>query len=394
MQFLRSLLLTALSLACLSVADAAAGVVVERAATQRICQVTGEIDRTTGQPTINATQSRFHFWGTDLGASFEHDGKMVFLFGDTHAMPGLDRAPDRDLIAISTDSDPEDCLRFDVLTDEDGGYRPLSVAGIEGGAFSVPTGGFSAGGAMYVAVTDRTEGRPMGRSVLARSSDGGRHFQPLYTLSTDHFISVAFAVATADGLPPGMDKAVLIWGSGNYRASDLRLAALPEDRPGERSALRYFAGLDTRGKPVWSAREAESRPLFDQPCLGEMSAAWNADLGQWLILYNCGAPSSRIWLRTAARPWGPWSPPQVVFDAQADGGYCRFMHRPGCPNGLSDPHSPQVAGDPYAPSIIPRFSRGVAGRSADIYFLMSTWNPYNTVLMKTRLRIAPEPQTW
>ncbi|HSV29115.1 MAG TPA: hypothetical protein VLL76_06135, partial [Candidatus Omnitrophota bacterium] len=86
----------------------AAEPVVERAS--KICQVTGEVDRSTGQPTVNATESRFGFWGTDLGASFQHDGKTVFLFGDTHPVKGLERARDRDLVAVSDDREPEDCL--------------------------------------------------------------------------------------------------------------------------------------------------------------------------------------------------------------------------------------------------------------------------------------------
>ncbi|MBI3952210.1 MAG: DUF4185 domain-containing protein [Acidobacteria bacterium] len=50
---------------------------------QKICQLTGELDRERQQFTLNRTESRFGIWGTDLGASFEHDGRIYFLFGDT-----------------------------------------------------------------------------------------------------------------------------------------------------------------------------------------------------------------------------------------------------------------------------------------------------------------------
>lgn len=392
-----TLLSAAIALAAMAAPVAhAKDVVVDHRFTRKICQLTGQTDRSTGRQTVNASESRARFWGTDLGASFQHDGKTVFLFGDTHPAEGLVRRPDRDMLATSTDTDPEGCLKLDVLTDADGGFRPLSVAGVDGGEFSVPTGGFSANGAMYVALTtDRTPDNPMTRSVLARSDNGGRDFRPLYDLSTRHFINVAFAKSEdRSGLPAGMDKPVLLWGSGKYRASDVRLAVTSENKADERGAVRYFAGLAADGQPRWSADEADSVALLDQSCVGELSVAWSADLGKWVMMYNCGAPS-RIVARTADRPWGPWSAEQVVFDAVADDGFCRFMHDPKgeCGARLSDPHSPQVAGDPYAPYMISGFTKGQAGSHADIYFLMSTWNPYNVVLMTARLTLDDRPSS-
>jgi hypothetical protein len=285
------------------------------------------------------------------------------------------------MVATSTETDPGNCLKLDVVKDADGGYRPLTVAGVSGGEFSVPTGGFSAGGRMYAVVTtDRTDEMVMGRSVLARSDNGGRDFTPLYDMSTRHFINVAFA---KDG------GKVLAFGSGNYRQSDVRLAVMDEDKVGDKAAIRYFAGTDAKGQPTWSADEADAAPMLDQACVGELSVAWNADLNKWVMMYNCGAPRSQILVRTAHAAWGPWSAPQVVFDAERDNGLCRFMHDPQgkCGDRLTDPHSPQTAGDPYAPYMITRFAEGVAGEHADIYFLMSTWNPYNVVLMKARLKL-------
>jgi hypothetical protein len=374
---------------------------IDRTETRKICQVTGEVDRSTGRKTINATESRYRFWGTDLGASFEHDGQLVFLFGDTHGF--AKRPHDSDIIGLSRDSDPDDCLELDFLTDADGAYRPLRVPTVSGGEFSVPTGGFSARGDMFViATTDTTPTSPMGRSVLARSSNGGRDFDRVYDLSTEHFINVSaqpVAAAAAPGLPAGMGRGILLWGSGSYRTSNVRLAVLPEDRPDDRSGLRYFAGLDAAtGEPRWSERESDSRALFNQPCVGELSVAWNEFLGRWVMLYNCGKQRSQIMVRTATQPWGPWSQPQVLFDARDDGGYCRFMYDGGVQTvstanpcrALSDEHSPTVAGDPYAPYQIASFSRGVRGSHSDVYFLMSTWNPYNVVLMKARLRLPTE----
>jgi hypothetical protein len=59
--------------------------------TTRICQLTGEYDRTGWKPYLsgkppcafNRTKSRYGIRGTDLGVSFEHKNRVYFLFGDT-----------------------------------------------------------------------------------------------------------------------------------------------------------------------------------------------------------------------------------------------------------------------------------------------------------------------
>jgi Domain of unknown function (DUF4185) len=379
-------------------------VTVEAGRTRKICQVVGETDLETGVRTVNATRTRYGFWGTDLGASFEHDGDLYFLFGDTHAVPGLKRPRDADLVAVSRDRDPEDCLEMSFLESEDGKYRPLAIPGVTLAEFSVPTGGLSLGGEMHVfATTDSTPDSPMGRSVLASSGDGGRTFRFRHTVSTGRFINISPQVvdaAAVPGLPQRRGEAVLLWGSGRYRRSDPYLAVVPADSFGSGSGTRYFAGTDPAGSPRWSGAEADAAPLFRSGCLGELSVGWNPYLDRWLMLYNCGTPNNRIYLRSAERPWGPWSEARILFDPDRDGGYCRFMNPaprlfavggsvPPC-RQVSDPHS-RVPGDAYAPYLISRFTKGELGRSSDIYYLMSTWNPYTVVLMRSTLKLGEAP---
>jgi hypothetical protein len=47
-------------------------------------------------------------------------------------------------------------------------------------------------------------------------------------------------------------------------------------------------------------------------------------------------------------------------------------------------------GGEYGPYLLPRYTRGTESTST-IYFVMSTWNPYNTVVMKSTLRLPPPP---
>lgn len=374
---------------------------VQPLATQKICQLIGEVDRQTGAPTINATESRFGFWGSDLGISVEHAGRLYFLFGDTHARPGLGRPHDTDLIASTADRDPERCLRLDVPRAEDGGYRPLTIPGVSSGAFEVPTGGFSANGKLYlIASTDNSPHRTMGRSVLAASEDDGASFTRIMDLSTDKFINVAATVigsSEVPGLPTPPGGAVLMWGTGTYRASAPFLAISPSAQVENAAARRYFAGMES-GLPRWSDKEADAVPLFQQSCMGEVSVAWNEHLRKWVMLYNCMGPGGRsqILMRSADLPWGPWAEPLIVFDPAVDGD-CRFIQAGGpMPAGqpcamVGDPHVRFSPGDAYGPYLIPSFSRPAPGGGVHIYFTMSTWNPYTVVLMRaTLLQDQPE----
>ncbi len=374
----------------------AAPIRVQPLATRKVCQLVGETDRETGLHTVNMTESRYGFWGTDLGASFEHDGRLYFLFGDTHPRPGVWRPRDADLIAHTTDRDPEGCLRLTVPRAEDGAYAPLSIPGVASGPFEVPTTGFSANGRMYVVVTTDhgLHHRVMGRSVMAVSEDDGATFRQVGTLSTDRFINVAAATigeVEVPGLPTPPGGAVLFFGTGHYRASPPFLAVTPAGLVEDPTARRYFAGM-VDGLPRWSTAEHEAVPLFDQPCMGEVSAAWDRQLGKWIMLYNCLGPMhrSQILMRTADLPWGPWSEPLIVFDPPVDGD-CRFIHpwgppAPGRPcAAVTDPFRPHIAGDAYGPYLIPSFTRPTGDGGADIYFTLSTWNPYTVVLMRATL---------
>lgn len=157
----------------------------------------------------------------------------------------------------------------------------------------------------------------------------------------------------------------------------------------DRSSLRYCAGLDSgSGSPRWSTDEAETAPLFAHPCIGELSVAWNPFLSRWLMLYNCREPRG-INFRVADQPWGPWSEAPVLFHPWEDGGYCHFMHVSwefqNC-DSVHDPGRQNVWGGEYGPYLIPSYAVGDDSRTT-IYYVMSTWNPYNVVLMKSTLEV-------
>jgi hypothetical protein len=344
-------------------------------------------------------------FGTDLGASFEHNNRLWFLFGDTVSAVGYnDLRPEAgDSIAFSTDPNPDGGVHLTFLTAPDGHYlSPRVQPAIPQGAFNVPVDGFSANGQMYVYFTTDADlsapgGIRMGRSVLTRLTDEGRLlFTILYTLSTfrdgGKFINVSTDIvdnARFPGLPSSTGSGLIVFGSGAYRASDAYLAYMPLSDIEDRGAVRYYAG--GVNQPTWSDLEADAVPLFDQPQIGEISVVWESAIDGWLMLYNAADPRG-INLRVAPAPWGPWSPPTVAFDPWCDSGYAHFIHANWRDNGradsVHDPNREYEWGGEYGPYLIPRFT---TRDHADvvIYFVMSTWNPYNTVLMRSKLRVDP-----
>ena len=186
--------------------------------------------------THNRTDTRFGLVGTDLGSSFEHDGRLWFLFGDTWP-----DAEGGDSFAWTTDSTPEPGIGSQFLSADSHFVRPR-VSTAEGRSvstrfFEVPLDGFSAGGHMYVFRTTehyREAGREvMGRSVLTRAVNGDpTDLVCLYDVSIARrggkFINVS-CVVVDDGVVglPFRGPALLVWGSGLYRASDAYLACVP-----------------------------------------------------------------------------------------------------------------------------------------------------------------------
>jgi hypothetical protein len=137
--------------------------------TQKINQLLGELDKQTHQPTLSRTESRYRLQGTDLGYSFEHQGKIYFLFGDT--VGARNSALDSMTTSADASVDPERGVRLDFLTQSPGLYLTVQPPGISMGAFEVPTAGLSLNGQIYVIVDTEHSG---GLAHRSRRADPGQ----------------------------------------------------------------------------------------------------------------------------------------------------------------------------------------------------------------------------
>jgi hypothetical protein len=361
--------------------------------TVKMQQLLGEEDKERHQLTLSLTWTRYGIRGTDLGNSFEHGGRVYFLFGDT--VGRQDRA--LDTIATTDATDPEQGVRLDFLM-AGRDYLTIQPPGISMGPFEVPVAGISLGGQMYVVVsTDHAQDRSTDRSVLTRFTLPAT-FQPLRTISqlpAGHFVKMSLHTQPGPiaGLPSG-GPFVLVWGTGPYRQSDAYFSVVPVAQFETGKGTMYFAGTTAAGTPSWSANESEAKPIVQNGTLGDLSVTWCKDLGLWLMTYDRRAPTHGVAFSYSRTPWGPWSEPQLVFNGANDG-LGKFIHNPTAnpPDGLAGPvigkgqMDPEaVHGGAYAPYVVERWTK-LKGSELSVYYLLSTWNPYVVVLMKSRLQV-------
>jgi hypothetical protein len=357
--------------------------------TVKLEQLIGDYDKHRKAPTMNQTYKRYGIRGTDLGYSFEHEGKIVFLFGDTLGKQG------GDVMGYSETVEPEKGLRVDFFTDRRGNYLKIEPEGISMKGFEVPVSGISIGGKMYVAVkTNHSRDRSTDIAVLTHFDENKKTFKPLREISRlpDGKIitmSMRQEPEPISGLPGGGPR-VLIWSSGVHRKSHAYLSAVPVAAFESGKDTRYFAGLDAGGRPLWSDKEAESKPVVEHPTIGDLSVTWNPALKLWLMTYDSRKPRGVIF-RFSRMPWGPWSDAQIILHPKRDRVH-EFIHQAGQNDGLAGPvigkvsDPEQVQGGFYAPYVIERFSR-VAEDKLNLYYVLSTWNPYVVVLMKSVFKV-------
>jgi hypothetical protein len=398
-------------------------VVTYRGRSEKVCQVTGSQDPQTLQTTTNDTAARSDLFGTDLGYPVD-DGKTVHMyFGDSRfgSIDGFvadENTPD-DAVGVSTDTvapTVNRCLSLTVTPGAQPFARLVANPPFKQGLFNVPSSGFTVGSSGYTIfwtdhcrnpllhggcaapVTPGTTG--FGRGVLTRNNADGATFTTLFDLPDNFHYTASLNANNIAGIPAAQNLGVYVWGVKLYRESYPTLAYIPAGSVENPAAWRYLTGLDANGGPLWGSDPAQGKPVFNTGdpgtgCVGEFSVSWVAPMQRWLMLYNCnqaGGTVGDVKARLATAPWGPWSDPTEVFHPGTDAGWCHFMHRPStnppCADLLGGQGSGDAAGDPYAPYVLSRFTRSTTF-GTEIYFLMSTWNPYQVVVMRTK--ILPNP---
>ncbi len=307
----------------------------------------------TGPGSANATDTAYNVYGTDLGHSFEHQGRTYFVFGDTY---GPERSHRRsNVMAWSESVSPPRAAEFaGMITDSRGRARDLLPRHLwRREVTRIPTYGVSIAGRMYLHyMSVRRWGSP-GRwtltlSGLAYSDDSGVSWTAPRSArwpANSNYGQVAFV----------KDRGyVYLFGIPGGRYGGVKLARVPVSQVLELWRYQHWTGSG------W-AEEDEARGATIVPApIGELSVRWSEQLARWVMMYLDEARGAIV-LRVAETLSGPWSEPSLVTTAA---------------------EYPQL----YAPYLLPR-------PEADgwLYFTMSLFGPYNVYLMRTALdRLAED----
>lgn len=306
-----------------------------------------------GQVTGAASPNRTDRWdvhGTDLGHTFEHQGRLWMVLGDTfgagrrhwrsNAMAMVSFDPGRGSAPLAIE---------DMVRDRRGRARELlpSRKGAGGEVTVIPTAGVSAGEMVLHAMSVREWGRPgrwsVNESFLAASHDGGRRWRRAgASWPGDSNFAQAWFVPPEE---EGGDVAVLGIPAGRFGGAALGRA--PSSTLTDASTWRYWDGA------AW-AGDHRRAALVVPPPVGELSVLRVPALGGWLML-TLDEGRRAVVGRVAEDLRGPWSQPWVVVGAE---------------------EHPSL----YAPYLLPALHGG------DAWFTLSRFDLYNVLLFRLPLR--------
>ena len=325
------------------------------------------------------------FSGTDLGISFPHRGELWFLFGDSQSV--FDFCSDSLARVPLAPLPPGELPKLEWLKRPSGLFAPITVPGIDLGFMNVPVEAISIDDeVVYLFLSTQWSddaGRHAG-SAVAHSDDPRLDRWVLdHAVETTKFVNVS---VVREG------PYAYIWGSGEFRKSDVYLARTRIETLGDRDRWEYLRSWDDGG--TFGPGEDSARPVVDAGCVGELSVRRHPRQGSILLAYNCDNPRG-VFLRTADQPLGPYSEPILLFEPWLDDGYEHFMHispdLTGRDDGLSEATRETTSGGEYGPYLVPEWFSETPDGTLAITYTLSSWNPYQVHVMRTLLADANAP---
>ncbi|BAS27875.1 carbohydrate-binding protein [Limnochorda pilosa] len=330
---------------------------------------TTQVAPLTGSSSVNRTEG-VDVIGTDLGVLAEVDGTIYIAFGDTF---GYGKTNWRsNVLARTTDVEPSDGITLDGwITDELGRAREI-VPGLKesndagGEVTKIPTALTSVDGRLYMAFMSVRRWGPPGRwdanyATWAYSDDRGEAWHvvdPPIWPEESGFIMLAVSQQRGRGNAEGY---LWLLATPAGRFGGVKAARVRPEEILDRGAYQYYSGPGADGQPQWSRDPAEAVEVIPAPA-GEGSLLWNPYLDRWIYTY-LNERSHNMELRSAPRPWGPWSRPHTLSEAAK---------------------YPSLYGGFMTPSWVEDDGRV-------IYFLMSQFGPYNVYVMRAELETGGGP---
>ena len=307
--------------------------------------------------------------GTDLGIPIATQGdKFWFAFGDVNGPEGQIAVGGSAVLEATT---PFACNQTSWKLDGNGRfYEPLTSKRRPGDESTVPAGGIEVSGTLYLYAMqvdhwgdDSRPGDPTNvHGALFKQGGTGFAHVLSWPMNQKHG-NTAPVWGELDG-----QQAIFMAITGSYRASPVYLAHVRPQDIENKAAYRYFTGHDRNKRPTWSSDIDHAVPLngMDNVGVGELSLVKNDALGKYYMMFQSYGGDRGYMLFSAEQPYGPWSQPT------------RFSP---CGNNNNASWMPPGWKWCYGGYIIPN-NFGDDGK--DIYYTISVWVPYSTIVLKMR----------
>ncbi len=317
---------------------------------------------------VNPQANSLGIGGTDIGLPVERsDGTTWILFGDVKGTTSGKGGAS----ALAISPTPFNCSSFSWKSDGERFYQPLHSARNSTDASTVPAGAIELDGKFYIYAMRVTQwafnsgpgAATEGHGMLFRQENST--FVPVASWAQNTHTSAAPVIGRLeDGT-----EAVFIAFTNKYRDSQIYGAyVLPSEIEGP-SKYHYFAGMEN-GEPRWGD-ESSAVPIKGLYAngTGEISLAYNPVLKKYLLMFKDYKGSrDSFYLYSADNPWGPYSLEKEFTPCGTAGDKPSWMEEgwSGCYGGYIFPNS-----------------FGADGK--DIYFTVSVWVPYTTIVSKGRM---------
>ncbi len=316
-------------------------------------------------------------------------------------------------------------FRLNAVIGESGLYEPFRVDGnidlLKNG--ETPVGAFSYGQRVHVFVWvgEKDRSAPQAGTYLVTKADPAQPgtyryeslFSPLRSFPStpnviSHFNPKGFwqvspwvvSNAAHPGLPAPDGDGVILFGHGHdedLRSDAVHLAWMPLSKgPVELMSVQYYTG--DQEAPSWSPLQADAKALFPRPNYTALSAAWLEGPRLWILLYTRAGfdrdPYSTVVARMGPTPWSLEDAAEIeIFNPDREQAFGRYLYRPGVdpvkpfePPGR-DPEKDN--GYAYGAFLLtPYTTWDNATKELGIYYLLSTFSPYQVHVMHTRLRLT------
>ncbi len=317
--------------------------------------------------------------GADLGVPLLYGGRIWLVFGDSFASGATSMkgpsGPAGSSSAIQS-SVPFDCSNFTWLASGSRYYQPLHSSRTPGvDESTVPAGGITVNGTRYI-YSMRVDqwghdSVPTHAHGVLFKQDGNGTFKEVISWPLDApFVNAAPA---SGKLENGTD-AVFLALTGPYRASPVYLAYVLPQEIENASAYHYLSGYEN-GSPLWTGAPSEAKPAIEGVSAGELSLAYDAPLGRYLLMFVDHEAGS-LDLYSSSSPYGRFSGPEKSYPCGSAAAPLQYPRPAWMEKGWGGCYGGYIIPEDFGPD------------GHDLYYTLSVWNPYTTMVMKMRLNAS------